>query len=67
MLPEGPGRRLGSVRFGIVTGATRRVTLNLTGAAAAELARDGRLPVRLVARVGGKVSASRDAVLRGAG
>jgi virginiamycin B lyase len=66
MLPtKGHGRRLGSVRFGIVTGATRKVTLNLTGAAAARLARAGKLPIRLVARIGGKVSAGQDAVLRG--
>jgi streptogramin lyase len=68
MLPtKGHGRRLGSVRFGIVTGATGKVTLNLSGAAATLLARDGKLPVRLVARIGGKVSVSRDAVLQGAG
>jgi hypothetical protein len=68
MLPaKGPGHRLGSARFGIVTGTTRKATLNLTRAAAAELARDEKLPVRLVARIGGKVSARRDAVLRGAG
>ena len=64
---KGPGRSLGSVRFGIVTGNTRKVTLNLTGAAAAELARDGKIPVRLVARIGGKVSATRVTVLRGVG
>jgi streptogramin lyase len=63
---KGPGRPLGSVRFGLVTGNTRKVTINLTGAAAAELARDGKLPVRLVARIGGKVSATRTTVLRGA-
>jgi streptogramin lyase len=62
---EGPGRALGSVRFGIVTGNTRKVTLDLTGAAAAELARDGKIPVRLVARIGGKVSATRTTMLRG--
>jgi streptogramin lyase len=63
---KAPGRPLGSVRFGIVTGNTRKVTLNLTGAAAAELARDGKIPVRLLARTGGKVSATRTTVLRGA-
>lgn len=68
LLPaKGGGRRLGSVRFGIVTGNSKKLTLNLTGAAAAELARDGKLAVRLVARIGGKVSATRTAVLRGAG
>jgi streptogramin lyase len=66
MLPaKGGGRRLGSVRFGFVTGNTRKVTIDLTGAAAAELARDGKLAVRLVARIGGKVSATRTTVLRG--
>jgi streptogramin lyase len=68
MLPaKGHGRRLGSVRFGIVTGNSKKVSLNLTGAAAAELARHGKLAVRLVARIGGKVSAKRTTVLRGAG
>lgn len=63
---KGPGRSLGSVRFGIVTGNTRKVTINLTGEAATELAREGKIPVRLIARTGGKVSATRIAVLRGA-
>jgi streptogramin lyase len=67
MLPaKNPGRSLGSVRFGLVTGTARKVTLNLTTAAAAELARDGKLAVRLVARTGGKVSATHTAVLRAA-
>ncbi|HWH21155.1 MAG TPA: hypothetical protein VN671_11525 [Solirubrobacterales bacterium] len=65
ILPSnGHGRRLGSVRFGIVTGNTKKVTLNLTSAAATELARDRKLPVRLVARIGGKVSTTRATVLR---
>jgi streptogramin lyase len=63
---KGPGRSLGSVRFGILTGNTRKVTINLTRAVAAELARDGRLAVRLVARTDGKVSATHIAVLRAA-
>jgi virginiamycin B lyase len=67
MLPaKGPGRPLGSVRLGIITGTTKKVTLSLTEAAATELARDGKLPVRLVARIGGKVSTRRSAVLRAA-
>jgi hypothetical protein len=67
MLPaKGSGRPLGSVRLGLVTGTAKKVTLSLTGAAAAELARSGKLPVRLVARIGGKVSTRRSAVLRGA-
>jgi streptogramin lyase len=68
MLPaKRSGRRLGSACFGIITGSAKKATLNLTGAAAAELARRGKLPVRLVARIGGKVSATRTTVLRGAG
>jgi streptogramin lyase len=67
LLPAKGGRRLGSVRFGIVTGNFKKLTLKLTEAASAELARRGKLPVRLVARIGGKVSAKRTTVLRGVG
>jgi virginiamycin B lyase len=63
---KGSGGRLGSVRFGVVTGTARKVTLNPSRAAAADLARDGRLPVRLVARIGGKVSSARAVVLAAA-
>jgi streptogramin lyase len=60
------GTRLGSGRFGIVTSATRPVTLSLTRSAGAELTRDGGVAVRLVARLGGKVAAERYYLLRAA-
>jgi streptogramin lyase len=60
------GTRLGSGRFGIVTSATRPVTLSLTRSAGAELTREGSVAVRLVARLGGKVAAERDYRLRAA-
>lgn len=67
MLPaKGSGSRLGSARFNIQTGGAQKLRLNLTPAAAGELARDEKLPVRLVARIRGKVSAKRTTVLRAA-
>jgi streptogramin lyase len=65
MVPaKGSARRLGSVRFGIITSSTKKATLNLTRAAATELAQRGKLSVRLLARIGGKVSATGTVVLR---
>jgi streptogramin lyase len=64
--PNGSGRRLGSARFGIPTSLFGLVTLNLSRAARADLALKGKLPVRLVARLGGEVVASRSLELHAA-
>jgi streptogramin lyase len=64
--PKGSGGRLGSARFGIPTSLSRLVTLSLSRAARTDLALKGKLPVRLVARLGGTVVASRNLVLHAA-
>lgn len=64
--PNGSGGRLGSARFGILTSLTRMVTLNLSRAGRKGVALKGKLPVRLVARLGGRVVASRNLVLHAA-
>lgn len=66
LLPaKGSGPRLGSARFNIHTSGGQKLRLHLSRAAIAELKGKGRLPVRLVARVRGKVSATRTTMLRG--
>ncbi len=61
---KGPGGRLGSGLFNIRTGEARKLRLNLAQATVEELKRAGKLQVRLVARIAGKVSATRHTVLR---
>lgn len=67
LLPrKGSGGRLGSARFGVPTSLSRPVTLRLSRPARTDLAMKGKLPVRLVARLGGSVVASRNLVLHAA-
>jgi streptogramin lyase len=68
LLPrKGSGDRLGSGHFGIPTGFSQTTILNLSRTAAATLAQKGSLPVRLVARLDGKIAAGRNFVLHAAG
>lgn len=64
LLPRrGSGPPLGSARFAIVTSRSRQVTLNLSPAARIDLAREGRLAVHLVIRLGGRQLRGHDLVL----
>lgn len=59
--------RLGSGRYKILTSYSESVNLNLSRTARTELAKQGKLPARLVVTLGGRVVAGRNLVLHAAG
>jgi streptogramin lyase len=68
LLPrEGARGQVGSARFGILTSFTESVNVNLSRTARTTLAQEGKLPVRLVVRFGGRVVKARNLVLHAAG
>ncbi len=68
LLPrKGARGQLGSGRFGILTSYSESVNVNLSRTAITTLARQKKLPARLVVKLGGRVVEARNLVLHAAG